>query len=384
MTAVIEDIRFFPLRSPLNPPASFAWGSAAERNVGLVRVCVGGQEGWGETSVTFPLWSLEERSLTVRNLAPLFHGAPIETVDDIEVVCERVRKATAPLTHLWSPVAISAAVGAIEMALTDALLKRFHRSALDEFHGTGNPLPLYAVGFQGDADRIAEQAAAAISAGYRAVKIRVGFDPDRDLRLLRTVREAVGDSPILVDANMAWNRDDAADAIRAMSRYSPAWIEEPLAPDDVEGLAALRRRFPDIPFAAGENCYDERQLNHLVDAEAVDVLMPDLARCGGFLVALRAARRANKRGIRVSPHHYASDIGFSADTVLAAALGDGQRQKIPVMLLRDVSSWPLRENVAGHAFTTDTGVVTPYAGEGLSPSPDPAVLNRWTIDADGV
>ncbi|MEA2581938.1 MAG: Mandelate racemase / muconate lactonizing enzyme N-terminal domain, partial [Thermomicrobiales bacterium] len=79
----IRDVEFIGLRSALPQPAQFSWGSAASRNVGLVRVTtVEGVVGAGETSVTFPLWSLEERALTVREgLRPLALG---KDASDIE------------------------------------------------------------------------------------------------------------------------------------------------------------------------------------------------------------------------------------------------------------------------------------------------------------
>ena len=373
-TAVTLDrIEFVPLRAELDPPATFSWGSADQRNIGLVRVELSdGTVGWGETSVTFPLWSLEERAVTVANLAPLAVGACVASFADVAALTAALRTATDRLTLLWSPVAISGAIGAIEMATLDALTRSAGVPAWQALGGSADPVPMYAVGFAGDAHQMAEQASQRLDEGYSAVKLRVGFGLERDVELVCTAREVLGDeATIYLDANMAWTREDAADAVRALTPFRPDWLEEPLAYDDVDGLAALRAG-TDIPIAAGENAYGPAALQRLLDADAVDVLMPDLARCGGFLVGLDAARTATERGVRVSPHHYASDIGFAADVALCSALGTG-------VLLRDVSHWPVREEITGEALQFRDAHALPYAEPGLSPLPAPDQIERHRL-----
>lgn len=234
---------------------------------------------------------------------------------------------------------------------------------------------MYAVGFTGGPEEVAEQAQARLDQGYAAIKLRVGFGLKRDIALVSTVRAALGeDAEILLDANMGWSREEASEAVAALAEFRPGWLEEPLAHTDVEGLAALRRGAP-MPIAAGENAYGALELRALLDADAVDVIMPDLARCGGFLVGLDAARLAVSRGVRVSPHHYASDVGFSADVALCSVIDEG-------LLIRDVSEWPIREELVGGAFDLSTGSVAPYAGPGLSPQPSSAVVERWRLTDD--
>src|SRR5699024_978309 len=119
----IDKVEFVGLRSPLDTPAVFSWGSASSRNVGLVKVVTSsGHVGWGETSVTFPLWSMEERAATVNDgLAPQAIGAEFETIEDIQSLCQGIDGNMNRLRLLWSPVGISGAIGAFEMALLDAL-----------------------------------------------------------------------------------------------------------------------------------------------------------------------------------------------------------------------------------------------------------------------
>jgi len=216
-------------------------------------------------------------------------------------------------------------------------------------------LPLYAVGFTGDPPQAAAQAADALTRGYHAVKVRIGLDPQLDAQTLQQTRRAIGDAPLLIDANMAFDRDGARRAALAAQDVLAAWLEEPLPPHDVAGLAELRDASP-VPIAAGENAFTAAQGEHLVDAAAVDVVMPDLGRCGGYSAARRIARAAAAVGLTYSPHHYGSDIGLAAALHLCAA-EPGAR-----WMLHDVSAWPLRTAVVHDPVLIKDGEATIPSG----------------------
>ncbi len=375
---LVRDVEFLGLRSSLPQPASFSWGSAAARNVGLIRVVTeDGVTGIGETSVTFPLWSLEERALTVREgLRPLVLG---RDVSDIGATIEELQRTLGRLAPLWSPVAIHASIGAFELALWDARGKYEGRPLYTLLSGAPavapalNPVPLYAVGFTGGEAQIAEQACAALEAGFAAVKIRAGFGRDRDLGLLDALRAVIPDMRrVLVDANMAWSRHEAREMIAAMSDYGVGWIEEPVVCDDVEGLAALRKASP-VPIAAGENAYGREAGLRLLHAEAVDVIMPDLARCGGIGNARAVVAAARARGIRYSPHHYASDVGFIASLHLCAA------EPGALHVLRDTSPWPLRHELLTTPARIEHGRAWLPQGPGLGIELNDDAIQRYRI-----
>jgi len=357
----IRSVEFLGLRSQLPQPAQFSWGSAASRNVGLVRVRTDeGFDGIGETSVTFPLWSLEERALTVREgLAPLVEGRDER---DIAGLVAHLNGTLGRLSPLWSAVAIQAAIGAFEMALWDIAGKRaglpLHRLLAPEAPDPA-PVPLYAVGFGGGPEQIAEGAAAALAAGYPFVKIRVGFGQERDLALLDAVSRAVPDmGRVLVDANMAWTREQAAEQAPAVAAFGIGWLEEPLVHTDHAGLAELRRTLG-VRVAAGENAYGRGPALDLVAADAADVVMPDIARIGGILNAREMIAAARAKGVPYSPHHYASEIGFVASLHLCAA------EPGCVALLRDTSPWPLRDAILAAPPEVSSGHAPVPSGPGL-------------------
>ncbi len=377
----IRDVEFLGLRSPLPRPASFSWGSAAARNVGLIRVVAeDGLTGVGETSVTFPLWSLEERALTVREgLRPLVVG---RDVSDLGAIITDLQRTLGRLGPLWSPVAIQATIGAFEVALWDLRGKTEGRPLYALLQGNMEsadaapslaPVPLYAVGFTGEAEQIAEQARAALDAGYAAVKIRVGFGRERDLALLDAVRAVIPDMRrVLVDANMAWSRDEAREMIAAIGNYGVGWIEEPVVCTDIEGLAMLRQQ-AQVPIAAGENAYGREEGVQLVTAGAIDVFMPDVARCGGLTNARAIIAAARAQGLPYSPHQYASDVGFVTCLHLCAA------EPGALHVLRDISPWPLRSEVLAQPVRVEGGTAWIPAGPGLGVELDAAAIERYRV-----
>lgn len=368
----ITEVEFIGLRSELPAPAVFSWGSANQRNVGLVRVaCHDGTTGWGETSVTFPLWSLEERSATVTAIAGLFIGAELNDPDDIAIIVQSATRRTDRLRLLWSHVGLSAAIGAIEMALWDAFGRHHDVPVWQILDGKTLPVPLYAVGFPGTPTQVAAAAAEAIDEGYRTVKVRVGFDPEVDENLVRAVAEAVGPG-VLIDANMGWTREQAAMMLPRLESFELGWIEEPLSRDDLGGYATLRN-LTRTPLAAGENCYSEAELVSLAESGLVDVVMPDLARAGGLTSAIAGARAARAAGYGYSTHHYASDLGFAAMLALCAVVGESE----PV--LRDLSEWELRESLLAEPLEIAAGIAQPYRGAGLAPLPRMHVIEEHRV-----
>lgn len=367
----IREVEFLGLRSALPAPARFSWGEAHTRNVGLIRVVTeAGLDGWGETSVTFPVWSLEERALTVREgLRPLVLGRDALDLDNL--LCH-LRATLGRLSALWSPVAVQATIGALDMALWDLRGKVQGQPVYRLLGGRPVPIPLYAVGFTGEPRRIGEQAAAALAAGYVAVKVRAGLGPDQDLAVVKAVRDAIGEGELLVDANMAWNRGVAEDMAGRLRPFRLRWLEEPLDCRDLEGLAWLRAR-AGIPIAAGENCYGVDEGRRLIEAGAVDVVMPDIARCGGLTAARAIIACARARGIPYSPHHYASDLGFAAALHLCAV------EPGLTHLLRDISEWPLRQELCGSARLVDRGQGMVPSGPGLGVEVDLKVVARYRV-----
>ena len=171
---------------------------------------------------------------------------------------------------------------------------------------------------------------------------------------------------------MGWDLPAALDMSEKLREFNMGWLEEPLSREDRDGLAKIRE-LNVAPLAAGENCYSRDELLTLATSGLVDILMPDLARCGGFLIALEGAQTALEQGLQYSTHHYASDIGFAAMSALCAVAGPS------APILRDLSPWPLREELLSESLEISGGKTKPFEGPGLAPAPRTEVIERTRV-----
>ena len=138
----------------------------------------------------------------------------------------------------------------------------------------------------------------------------------RNVELVRTVVDAVGpDVDVMADAYMSWDVGYAIRCIRALEDdgIRLRWLEEPVIPDDVRGLARVRAAVA-TPIAAGEHEATRYGFRELVEAGAVDILQPDVNRLGGITEARRVWALGETFGLDVVPH-----LGFAHNAHLAIA-----------------------------------------------------------------
>ncbi|MEC3952983.1 enolase C-terminal domain-like protein [Nocardia sp. CDC153] len=152
-------------------------------------------------------------------------------------------------------------------------------------------------------DKLARLARAAVSDGFRTIKIKVGRDVDEDLRRVKIARDAVGPGiGLAVDANQRWGVDEAAEWISRLAPVGLAWVEEPTSPDDILGHAEIRRRVAGTPISTGEHGQNRILFKQLLQAGAVDILQIDATRVGGVNENLAILLLAAKFGVPVVPH----------------------------------------------------------------------------------
>ena len=141
-----------------------------------------------------------------------------------------------------------------------------------------------------------------VAAGYRQVKIKVGGDPDDDLRRVRLVRETIGpDVKLAVDANQVWEVNEAIDRIRQLEPFDLAWVEEPTSPDDILGHLAIARAV-EVPIATGEHCQNRVLFKQFLASGAMEVCQIDACRVAGVNENVAILLLAAKFGVPVCPH----------------------------------------------------------------------------------
>jgi L-alanine-DL-glutamate epimerase-like enolase superfamily enzyme len=125
----------------------------------------------------------------------------------------------------------------------------------------------------------------------------------RNVELIRTVREAVGDGvELAADAYMGWDVGYAMQMAELLRPYGLSWIEEPLMPHDVDGYEQLTQRVPWQRWSCGEHSYGKWDFAELIRRRAVDILQPDVNRTGGITEAVKICALAEAAGMPVVPH----------------------------------------------------------------------------------
>jgi L-fuconate dehydratase len=168
----------------------------------------------------------------------------------------------------------------------------------------GYPAYTTAPGWLGYSDeRLAALSAEAVADGFTQIKLKVGARRTDDLRRIQIARDVVGDQiAIALDANQVWDVPTAISWIRELAPLRPAWIEEPTSPDDILGLARIRREIAPVRVATGEHVANRVIFKQLLQAEAIDVMQIDAARVAGVNENLANLLLAAKFGVPVCPH----------------------------------------------------------------------------------
>jgi L-fuconate dehydratase len=169
---------------------------------------------------------------------------------------------------------------------------------------TGCPAYTTSAGWLGYSDELLRQRCReAISAGFQAVKLKVGADLDQDRHRLALVRGEIGpDRPLMIDANQVWDVDPAIAWLERLAPFGPYWIEEPTSPDDILGHARIARAIAPMRVATGEMVQNRVVFKQLFQADAIHFCQIDSCRLGGVNEVLAVLLLAAKYGKPVCPH----------------------------------------------------------------------------------
>ena len=203
------------------------------------------------------------------------------------------------------------AISAVDIALWDALGKAAKQPVYRLLGGrTKARIPVYASRlYSTPLDELSAEARRYKEQGYKAMKLRFGWGPvdgaegmRRNLDLVRTVRETVGDGiDVMADAYMGWTLDYAKRMLPLLEPFNLRWLEEPVIPDDIHGYAQLKA-YGRVPIAGGEHEFTLYGVRDLIEARAVDYIQVDTNRVGGITQARKISALAEAHSIPVVTH----------------------------------------------------------------------------------
>jgi L-fuconate dehydratase len=226
------------------------------------------------------------------------------------------RRAGRPLWLLLAEMSPEEICGLVDFRyLTDALtpddaLALLERGAAgraeraETLRRDGYPAYSTGPGWLGYSDeQLARLCAEAMAEGFTQVKIKVGAVLADDIRRCGIAREVIGDEAgLAVDANQVWDVPTAIGWVRELRPFRLAWIEEPTAPFDVLGNAAIRRGVHPVPVASGEHVANPVMFKQLLQARGLDIMQIDACRVAGVNENVANLLLAAKFGVPVCPH----------------------------------------------------------------------------------
>ncbi len=236
-------------------------------------------------------------------------------------------------------------------------------------------VPVYATAlYPEEPSEVAKRARRFADQGFHGVKIKVGFDLDQDIRIVRAVREELGrEFVIMTDANQGYSLDVALKASDAFADCGAYWLEEPLFVEDIDGHATLREKGR-TPIAVGENLHMSYAFENFIERGAVDFVQPDVARAGGITEIRKISALAAKHNVPVSFHTWGDGVALAASVHLSAALKDC------IVMEFDYTYNPLREELLREPLKVENGYVIPPEKPGLGIELNPEARRRFAFD----
>ncbi len=365
----ITGIRAIPIsfRVPEGQNVRLGIGRAVKRDSVLIKVETDeGLIGWGEAHHGRCPGAIAK--LIDTTLSELVLGMDALDVGGVWTKVYRMQ-----LSSHGMGAAAAMALSGLDIALWDIRGKACGWPIYRLLGGASRSVPAYAggisLGWQEPAS-LAEEARAHVASGYRAVKLRVGDTPKRDIARVQAVREALGeDIEILVDANTGYSVDDVRRVMPAYEEAAVGWLEEPFPPQDAHSYSEAQR-LGSVPLAAGENHFTRYEFLPALQAGYLGFVQPDLSKTGGITETMRIADLASAWKISVNPHTSATGINMVATLHLLAAVDN------PGYFEGDVAKHnPFRDDVVGTPYSLDTdGHVRPPEGPGLGVEVDERFL----------
>jgi L-alanine-DL-glutamate epimerase-like enolase superfamily enzyme len=388
----ITEISTLKLRYTVPTPMADAIHFMPERNVLLVQVATDdGLVGLGECAAYGGSLDSMKR-VVLDDLRPSLLGE-----DPFRV--ERLWSRMARRSHQRGTTGmLLQAISGVDTALWDLIgqatrtplyrLLGGYRDTLDAYASAG-----FYAGGKGPQELAAEVSGYA-ERGFRAVKIKVGRNPDvllnplpdmwasdyatvsldEDVERVRAARQAIGPKVRLaIDANNAWTPSVAIQFMRRVADQDIYWFEEPVATDDHAGSAEVARAI-DAPVAGYETATGLSQFRDLILTRAVDIVQPDVIWTGGITACKKVAALAEAHGLPVIPHVFSSAVAAVANAHFIASIPNGS------WLEFDQNPNPLRDELFVEPIAPGRdGVFRLPDRPGLGVTLNPDVVDRYRV-----
>ncbi len=322
----------------------------------------------------------EAFALLQNQILPGLVGKDFDSVDHLKAFLnqcdgkapEEWVSATTPQTAAWA---------AVDLALLDAFGHEYNEPIrLADYPGL-DPKFRYSAVFSAESGFKAFKSLVKLRLlGFQEVKLKIEKDTAEET--VRLARRFLGkNSDIRIDANMAWDVSQAIKAMKMMSRYGIRSYEQPLAANDIQGLAELVQQ-TGLGVMVDESLNDAESLDNLIAQRACTAVNVRISKCGGLIAAYNRCRRALNAGLTLQVGCQVGETSLlsAAQIILAAAVREVTHAEgcFGLHLLREDPVRPLMQFSYGGrppAFPQ---------GPGLGVTVNESMLNQWCVKNESI
>ena len=320
----ITSIKSHVLRYELDKELGYSQQYYKHRTAHLVEVETDeGITGWGECFGPGNI-ALANKYIVEKVIQPLIKGDdPLNK----EYIWHKVYNLLRDSGQKGMPIQ---ALSGIDIALWDILAKKSNLPLYQLLGGkTNDKIPVYGYGmmlqkktvdelcelFKNEANQIKEK-------NFKAMKMKIGMGPKEDLKLVSAVRDTIGSEfKLMVDANHAYNKNDALYVGKGLDEMNIYWFEEPVAPEDYDGYKELKEKLK-TNIAGGEAEFTKYGWNQLIKNNCIDIAQPEVCGLGGITEYLKVSALAQSNFIPIVNHVWGSALSVAVNLHLLTTLPD--------------------------------------------------------------
>ena len=373
---MIQSVQAFPLRAPLAESYGWARGKASVREALLVQLIADdGTEGWGECAGPPAVLAVAVTEF----FGPLLIGQdPLGT----EPLWDRLWQAALP--HGRRGVLIGALSG-LDMALWDLKGKLLGQSVSALLGGrTRERMPCYTTGLyfrEGpESERIPRmliEARKAVERGARALLVQVGRSLAADIALARALRKEFPDIPFAAEAHGSYDVPEAAIICRALAEQGFTALSDPLAAEPVTAWARLAVQ-TGLPLSVGRYEQTRWAFEALLATQSIGTFQVNPAWCGGLSEAQKIRTVASAHGVNVVPRSPGTQLNLAAALHFLASdiRHPGRVELRPPLLETDSLEDPLRA-IFAECIEIEDGLATVPSAPGLGVTVNKMALFEW-------
>ncbi|MGC8533790.1 MAG: dipeptide epimerase [Candidatus Parvarchaeum sp.] len=309
----IDDITFKVEDLLLNEPLRIANESYSSSKTVFVSVKAKGFEGIGEAAPDKEVTNEDSYSVSsfIERAAEELKGKDALDLKGINRELDEMSKGE------------NTAKAGIDLALYDLVGKILRKKAVSLLGGKGKAKPIsMTIGIESEKLSV-KHSLFYKKQGFKVIKVKVGLDVDNDLKRIKKIREAVGNSiKIVADANQGYSFQEAQFFLENSKEFNLGFLEQPVKFSDLYSLKKLNEEST-VPIMADESLKTIEDLNKLARMNAVSMVNIKLMKTGGITKAMQIAKEARSKNIGIMVGCMEeSRVGITAGTHFALSIKD--------------------------------------------------------------